>query len=418
MEYISGNFRLWMASNYNAAFTAMGKSSLHQPSTKEWQNGYRTYIGSILSGIIDKTDLCGIDVPTAIEQMTSPLGDSESPLRIWMLAVTDPFSDINKNYEVLETLGDAVLRQVTHSYFIDQLGPKADSGVLTNLEHILMSTNTQPYYTWVMKLDKWLITSNPKRHLQSSVREDLFESFFGALDVTSRMINQPGITNQAAYRLLSRLYHNVRSLDEVKKTGVIIESYKTVVLQRGDKMGWGKEPQTQFHIKSEQQSLGKIKVTLRPKDKLVEYFNGIDKSIPPVFTSSDKANNAEEDVYNQVYRFYEENKLTEVDAKMKSRENLIKNLDSRFKGNKFARAEDKARSQGFSDIFFKTFEKSKAKVYINSLILVGTKTDEKGNKINVILSEGYVNSTDELKNRKDYELSAQNDALSRYLEKN
>jgi dsRNA-specific ribonuclease len=112
-----------------------------------------------------------------IDQYFSP-----SNMKIWQQAFTHKTFDAQDNYEQLEHEGDRVLSLVFTTYVIDlfNLNKKEISeSIITNLKNHYMSKSQQAPLAEKMELTKIVRYRHIK--LSTSIAEDVFEAFFGAL---------------------------------------------------------------------------------------------------------------------------------------------------------------------------------------------------------------------------------------------
>jgi len=114
------------------------------------------------------------------EKIRKKLFTVENLRDVWKLAFTHPSYDPDNNYETLEALGDAELRYVFKQYLYNRY-PDITEGELNDLDNKYMSTQHQSILGKALKLDKWLIKSD-NFDVTSSIFEDIFESFCGAID--------------------------------------------------------------------------------------------------------------------------------------------------------------------------------------------------------------------------------------------
>jgi dsRNA-specific ribonuclease len=128
-------------------------------------------------------------------------------MEIWIKAFTHKSYDpnISENYDVLEFIGDRVLKTVFSKY-MNYRFPRSTEDLLTKMETIYMSKMKQGQISSQLGLDKWIRT---RFEMDVSVQEDLFESMFGAiLQVGDEIIgSESGIL--IAYNLISAIFDGI-----------------------------------------------------------------------------------------------------------------------------------------------------------------------------------------------------------------
>jgi dsRNA-specific ribonuclease len=128
-------------------------------------------------------------------------------MEIWVKAFTHKSYDpnISENYDVLEFIGDRVLKTVFAKY-MNYRFPGSTEDLLTKMETIYMSKMKQGLISSQLGLDKWIRT---RFEMDVSVQEDLFESMFGAiLQVGDEIIgSESGIL--IAYNLISAIFDGI-----------------------------------------------------------------------------------------------------------------------------------------------------------------------------------------------------------------
>lgn len=141
----------------------------------EWVSELQNYIRSILQKFITDKAMC------------DQLVDSTN-MSIWVKCFThksiDP--DESRNYEPLETVGDAVLGYAFKMFIYEKLGSAVTSHQMQTYVSRYMSKGWQgEVANKTFKFQEWVYTLNPAT---LSVREDLLEAFTGAIHETANNI--------------------------------------------------------------------------------------------------------------------------------------------------------------------------------------------------------------------------------------
>uniref|UniRef100_A0A6C0AE15 RNase III domain-containing protein n=1 Tax=viral metagenome TaxID=1070528 RepID=A0A6C0AE15_9ZZZZ len=126
---------------------------------------YQKYIREVLLRIVP--------TETDVDKMISA-----ENMHIWVEAIIHQSYDLNANYERLETYGDSILPFTMKSYLMNKFDSITSQG-LTEFTSRYMSKEFQHKFTTDMNLNTWILSDNTR--ITNAVKEDLFESFIGAL---------------------------------------------------------------------------------------------------------------------------------------------------------------------------------------------------------------------------------------------
>jgi ribonuclease III-like protein len=179
-------------------------------------------------------------------------------MKIWRTSFTHvSFNpNNNENYEVLEKLGDEVMK-VSFTWFVMQKFPDIQEGMLSLLTTYYLAKSFQAQQAKDLNLDPFI---RSLIGINIHIREDSLEALFGGLFVVSDVLIPPARTISGrdvsmAYdngnRLLEYLYRNVDiNLDEIKGSEV------TQIKEIFEKMRWtsgaggnvNKEIETQYNV--------------------------------------------------------------------------------------------------------------------------------------------------------------------------
>ncbi len=157
----------------------------------DWDIDFRQYIYYLIYQVFNNEQKKNITDPILM-MMVSP-----ENMEIWKKAVTHESYDRINNYENLEFVGDKELHSGFTRWLLEK-DPNLSKSKLTNYDHYYMTTHFQPKLTELYKLDKWVRMNgvDTDSDIDTKIKEDLYESFNGALEIISRNIyNQLIISN-------------------------------------------------------------------------------------------------------------------------------------------------------------------------------------------------------------------------------
>lgn len=197
-------------------------------------------------------------VTTDVQQIHLLL-DQSAMDNYWKPAFTHESVDAVNNYESLELYGDAVLGYAFLMYLRELA--KAQGRTLTAQQGTLllneyMSKDYQAKLATQLGLVEYVRydPGNPK--INKSVREDVFEAFFGALNNIADDRLAPGVGYIFCYNLLREIFGQIPiRFDEIRQD--VITQLKEI----HDKMAWG-QPQV-VPVKNDRPELGEYKIEIR-----------------------------------------------------------------------------------------------------------------------------------------------------------
>lgn len=189
-----------------------------EKGSAEWMQEFRLYLQALLTVAVK---------PDLVEKMLDLEG-----MKIWAQAFTHESYNPNFNYETLETEGDAMLSYVFKRYLVQRF-PKVTSQALSEYKAQYMSKPFMRDFSNEMKLTQWVLVNEVEAAFNPSIAEDVFEAFFGALDVLSdRIVNGLSLINSFNYM---KLMFDRTEFDPKMIRG----TPKTVLDQYGSKLGLG-----------------------------------------------------------------------------------------------------------------------------------------------------------------------------------
>ena len=179
-------------------------------SEKEWLRQLQLFLVSLLTPVFGNTKFF-VQLFTAAAMV------------VWSKAFTHETVSPTDNYEDLEFNGDAILKAAFPKYLQYKL-PKLHKKEYSELNIYYMSKIRQAELSKKMGLGKYIRVAGMDRAILN-LETDVFESFFGALDVISNSIVE-GLGYLNSYRMIEYLFQDI-TIDETKALG----SSKTQVIQ-------------------------------------------------------------------------------------------------------------------------------------------------------------------------------------------
>lgn len=203
------------------SFDREAKSKITELSQGEWIQGFQYFIYDLLKRIIP-------DDTERVKYVDAPA------MKLWLMAFTHESFSRKINYEELEIIGDRILEYAFTKY-ITRHYPQLTKKEITQLKRAYMSrkqSNKQPEYAQMLGFAPYIRYIGLE--LTNSIYEDVFESFFGALDEVSDLI-KPGLGAINVYNFVKSLFDQV-GIDLALAT----EGDKSLVYERFNQFGWGR----------------------------------------------------------------------------------------------------------------------------------------------------------------------------------
>ena len=178
------------------------------PSSKKWLQQFYEYLRDLLSRIF----------PPERKGLVDMILTNETLKTYWIPCFTHVSANPNpgKNYEAIETIGDAGL-SYCFKFYVKEKEPYSVESRISNLNQRYMSKDFQSKVSKLMKLDEWLITQGiPADRIDNS--EDLLESLFGTID--KLLFIKKGTTGLGViviYHFMKLLFDNIKFSDEASK---------------------------------------------------------------------------------------------------------------------------------------------------------------------------------------------------------
>jgi dsRNA-specific ribonuclease len=163
-----------------------------------------------------------------------------SNFAVWVSAFTTDSYDPFNNYDVLEKLGDTVLKTTFTEYLLNRFKDKVDSGQInekgiSNLVIEYTSKIRQAGLSSTLGLPKY-VRINKNLPISVHISEDLFEALYGAIFKTGNNIRQ-GYGYILAYEMTKYIFDPIDIL-----TAYLYDPAKTFVIQTFSSLGWGNAP--------------------------------------------------------------------------------------------------------------------------------------------------------------------------------
>lgn len=160
----------------------------------------------------------------AIEKMLAP-----EHFEMWQRAFTDQTFDPNqdKNYEIVELLGDAVLENVYLRY-INEAFPTLNQSQLSELRMVHLAKNVQSQISMSLGMGKYVRT---RVRLGAAIYEDVLEAFFGTLEIVGDAAFKKCAGYGLCYNLVVSLYKDIPI-----EASHLLANAKTLVKQSAERL--------------------------------------------------------------------------------------------------------------------------------------------------------------------------------------
>jgi len=366
-KHVSSEFSSWCKSI---------KDTYHRDETEN----LRQYVQVILDKCFpdsypknDKKDL--INRLTHIERISRD-EKRDAPMLYWSKAFTHETYDLEFNYERLETLGDSIIQQAFIRYVYYTI-PSATPQMISDLSTTYLEKSSLSKHSREMKLFKYARFEEIQPS-ETSISEDLFESFFGALDSVTSIIDS-GLSASMAFQFYSFMLKDV-NLEEKSAPS----SLKTVLNQRLHKFGWMANS-----ISEESKQGGDVGFVSILRIKVDANVNA-EEAFPLVYTKMIKMfwkgedevlAKAKSKAYTDLEKFLDENNITAEFADTTSMSRKTRFSDQ--EGIQLAeQAMSKAKSEGFENIDYKE-GKSSNNARGATTILIGIRPNGSKEKLSV-----------------------------------
>jgi dsRNA-specific ribonuclease len=161
-------------------------------------------------------------------------------LNVWIQAFTEDSYDPVNNYDVLENLGDTVIKNVFTDYLLQRFSDKIKSGQInekgiSNLRLEYLSKPRQSEFSNRMKLPQY-VRKNKNLSVSIHIAEDLLESFYGALFRTGNNV-KAGLGYILCFNFTKVMFDDIQL-----NAAFLYDPSKTFVLQTFSSLGWGNSP--------------------------------------------------------------------------------------------------------------------------------------------------------------------------------
>ena len=177
------------------------------------------FLIELLSKIANKED---------VAKMLKPSG-----YKVFRKAFTHASIDINENYEVLELLGDAKLDAAFKDFLYFKFPSVSSPQIFTILDTFFLSKSYLAQLSDKYHLSDYIITKEP---LTIDDKEDLFESFLGALFV----VGDKEIQRHMGDVYVTEFVHKVFEKEDVQVEDFAkYKSFVSVLKETYDRKAWG-----------------------------------------------------------------------------------------------------------------------------------------------------------------------------------
>lgn len=225
-------------------------------SEPDWVNNPAILQQNIYNILIDK-----LRFDLDPQQINILLGQ-DAMTNYWIPTFTHKTIDPDNNYETLEFYGDKVLSYAFSQYLRKRLGKELNESKGTLLINKYMSKNYQAELASRMDLPQLIRYDPEEPKLSTSIKEDAFEAFSGALCNLAEDQIKPGMGPIYIFNMLVALFKDVPiNLADVSRDPI------TELKEIYEKMGWG-DPYYET-TESDAPQLGPKKTQIRNRTGIV-----------------------------------------------------------------------------------------------------------------------------------------------------
>lgn len=295
------------------------------PDNGEWLKEFQRYIYTLLTPIITDKKILDIMV-------------DEKAMPIWIRAFTHETYNAEFNYERLETKGD-VLAAYVFSKYLWRRFPDITSQTITEYKNRYMTKEHQRQYGRQMKFGDWALVRGAK--INDKIYEDIFESFFGALDDLSDKVKD-GLGAVNAFNYFIAIFEDV-TFDIRMARG----KPKSIFQQYGPRLGWGKEGVVHSETLNPD---GSYTITVSLSDRAFDYLRriGVSRLRNPLGIGRGSKDDAENTAYTQALTKFNDVGLTF--ERIRDLSDQVK--FSRMNQELVRLARTKAKAAGWDRIYF------------------------------------------------------------------
>jgi dsRNA-specific ribonuclease len=212
-EYVPEETQFYKSAAKFPRYTAIGGTL--EEITMDWLTQLRMFVVSIMSCVIKDKEM--------LIQMVNP-----EAMKIWARAFTHANFDDIQNYESIETMGDGVLKY-TFRKLLFRRTPDITDAQISNYDTYYMAKMFQSEMSSLMGFNTWVrMNGVPTR----DIIEDLFESFFGAIDMVGDSMRE-GMGTTISLMFLNYIFKD-RVFDPKRASG----NPKTIIVQAASRLYW------------------------------------------------------------------------------------------------------------------------------------------------------------------------------------
>lgn len=233
--------------------TGLKRFRIDKDTEDIWYQGLTDHIKSILKKLKVKD----------VDRMFEP-----QYTEIWKKTFTHQTFDKVNNYESIEFVGDSVLKSC-FSVFLFERVPNLDPNILTMMQQNFTSKHYQHKLADDLDIPKFL---RIKKKLEDKQREDLLESFTGAILLVSKQVLGLGKAYEIIHRLLELLYEKIEKINfaEVSKSELKLSSMQIKQILEAIK--------SKYYEKTSNTSSG-VQTIITISDQTVDYLRKRGKNI-------------------------------------------------------------------------------------------------------------------------------------------
>lgn len=307
-------------------------------------------------------------------------------IKIFIKAFTHESFDLEENYEKLEFIGDGMLSSAVKLYLF-QVYPYYSEIELTRIYQNVTSNKVYLSISRNLGLSEFLRISPCAKDISiGRVEEDIFESFVGALTLSSEMIKR-GLSFVTVYNFILKVFNKFKIIEQLEEEISAVQQ----IFSRFSSLGI--KPPEEIIIEEEIDNVKYYDIELRLNENEIKFLmsKGI-KNVPTILahTKDRSKRKAKSEAYKIAFK-----KLKDINVTTEWAEKEKKLLEFSFQEVKDYKDRLFKKLEGKYDLFYFFVPKKLRTTEGILVMLIG----EKNNKKEIIHQKASKNNKDENKLR-------------------
>ena len=367
---IKSDRRYAIAKHYQGKGT-MWKQTEEQE--KRWLTDLREHLRQLLNTLVEK-----YDKNNKINRLD--LLTDDDAMEVWKIVFTHQTYDFEqaKNYEVPERLGDNLLGAAFSEYLYLTLPPEIITpSSLTLFKNYYMSKAEQPKLADKLGLPK-LVRLGPYKGLEDKTREDVFEAFFGGINIIASRKLGFGVGYLLTFYFINSLFEDITI-----NSNILLGDAITQVKEIFDALGWHTDKSKQVPYHQEKTKDGQITFEVHLSQPAIEFFKNFDKTANVILGMATRPTKDQAEMEANVKALAYLNELG-VNAESIEEIKAYRDSTNPLFANEYKKALEKANLQNYKQI---RFSKQGTSYGRNIIYLIGESDDGKDAIISAVLSD-------------------------------